>query len=157
MYRTTYGRFGCNSEQSPGSFGLSSLFSISNVLNAFAKYFLMYSYYNTVWLRIVIRWRFFLHSVIVAHLFMLRFLFGTVIIPYVLGSWVSSQPRIINASMTVCAFLSGIAMTSNHPVKGSIIVNARNVCFAVGVRTTNDPIRSTFSRYHGSSASHPKF
>jgi hypothetical protein len=30
------------------SFGLSSLFSISNVLNAFAEYFLMYSYYNTV-------------------------------------------------------------------------------------------------------------
>jgi uncharacterized oligopeptide transporter (OPT) family protein len=32
------------------------------------------------------------------------------------------------ASMTVCAFLSGMAMTSNHPVTGSIIVSARNVC-----------------------------
>ena len=49
---------------------------------------------------------------------------------------------LLNASMTVCAFLSGMAMTSDHPVTGSIIVSARNVCVDLGVRTMYGPIKS---------------
>ena len=54
--------------------------------------------------------------------------------------------------MTVCASLLGIAMTSNHPVTGSIIVNARNVCLFLGVHTTYGPIKSTLTRDHGHSS-----
>ena len=59
---------------------------------------------------------------------------------------------LLNAFMTVFAFLSAISVTSNHPVTGSIIVNARSVCVAVGVGTTYGPIKSTFTQDHGSSS-----
>ena len=59
---------------------------------------------------------------------------------------------LINASMTVFAFLSATSVTLNHPVTRSIIVNARSVCVAVGVCTTYGPIKSTFTRDHGSSS-----
>ena len=58
---------------------------------------------------------------------------------------------LLNASMTVLAFLSCIAVTLNQFVTGSIIVKARSVCVVVGVRTTYGPIKSTFTRDHGSS------
>lgn len=53
----------------------------------------------------------------------------------------------------MCVFvLYCTAMISNHPVTGSIIVNARSVCVAVGVRTMYGPIKSTLTRDHGSSS-----
>ena len=59
---------------------------------------------------------------------------------------------LLNASMTVYAFLSGIAMTSNHPATGSIMVNARSACVDLGARTIYGPIKSTLTRDHGSSS-----
>ena len=59
---------------------------------------------------------------------------------------------LLNASMTVWAFLSGIEMTLNHPFTGSIIVNAWRECVDLGVRTTYGPIKSTLTRDHGSSS-----
>ena len=59
---------------------------------------------------------------------------------------------LLNASMTVSARLSSIAVTSNQFVTGSIIVRARSVCVVIGVRTTYGPIKSTFTQDHGSSS-----
>ena len=59
---------------------------------------------------------------------------------------------LLNASMTAFAFLSAISVTSNHPVTGLIIFNARSVCVAVGVRTMYGLIKSTFTQDHGSSS-----
>jgi hypothetical protein len=50
----------------------------------------MYMFYNTIGLRIVRSRRVFFNPLIVARLLKLRFELGTVVIPYVLGSWISS-------------------------------------------------------------------
>ncbi len=71
--------------------------------------------------------------------------------PYDWGCGYLVNHVLLNASMTVCTFLSGMAMTSNHPsTAGSIIVNARSVCVDLGVRTMYGPIKSTLTRDHGS-------
>jgi hypothetical protein len=59
---------------------------------------------------------------------------------------------LLNASMTLLAFLSAISVTSNQFVIGLIIGKAQSVCVAVavGVRTTYGPIKSMFTGDHES-------
>jgi hypothetical protein len=69
--------------------------------------------------------------------------------------------QVLDICITINVFIDSLAdlpltsLTSNHPVEGSIIVNANNYFFPIGVFTVDGPIRltSTLFQAMGVSAS----
>jgi hypothetical protein len=101
----------------------------------------VYSFNNTITLRIIRCGWYTFNTKLVTHLFKNGFKFTSIVKCDFNGLWVASYQQLWNVSITAPALLSGIETISNHPVSGSIAVRALSFFVPLGVLTDQGPTK----------------